>query len=289
MILTLLVMGLGVSLALAMGWWFSGLTRQLVTSYQQDIARQNAALAEQTHELEGKTQELEQSNTDLEQFAYVASHDLREPLRMISAYITLVERRYTAHFDEEGLSFLGFARDGAKRMDQLVLDLLEFSRIDRQGAPIQAMPLAQAVEDAIGNLQITIEDYGAQIILPDNLGQARVMGDIHQITRLLQNLIGNAIKYRHPDRSPVIRIGLSQDRDEYWHMAIQDNGEGIDPRYFERIFGIFQRLHGREREGTGIGLAVCRRIVERHHGRIWLDSAPGEGTIFHFTLPAAKD
>jgi signal transduction histidine kinase len=281
MALTIAAMVVGVGISLAIGWWFSGLTRRVMERYKSDIARQNA-------ELERKTHALEQSNTDLEQFAYVASHDLREPLRMISAYITLIERNYTAHFDEEGHQFLAFARDGAKRMDQLVLDLLQFSRIDRMGAPIEPMNLSVAVRNAITNLALTIAETDGIVTVPPQIEDVWVMGDVHQITRLLQNLIGNAIKYRRPGHPPEIGLSAEPRPSGFWTIAVKDNGEGIDERFFERIFGIFQRLHGRDFEGTGIGLAVCRRIVERHQGRIWLESAPGQGSKFYFTLPEAK-
>jgi len=278
--LTFVFMVVGVVVALSIGWWFSGLTHRLVERYKSDIARKNA-------ELENKTQKLEQSNQDLEQFAYVASHDLREPLRMVSSYMTLIERNYGKLLDEDGLTFLAFARDGAKRLDRLVLDLLEFSRIDRKGAPIAAMEAAPSVREAIANLALAIQESGAIVTLSPGLDDARVMGDANQITRLIQNLIGNAIKYRHPERKPEISVRAEQLASKMWRISVVDNGEGIEERFFERIFGIFQRLHGRETEGTGIGLAVCRRIVERHGGKIWVESEPGKGSAFHFTLPEA--
>ncbi len=282
--LTVMVLAVGVMVALLLGWWFSSLTRQLLARYQADIDRQN-------RELRRKTAALEQSNTDLEQFAYVASHDLREPLRSVSAYITLIERQYGQNFDEDGRMFLGFVRDGAKRMDRLVLDLLQFSRIDRLGDPIRPMMAAAALDEALQGLAAAIVETGAAIDLDPAIAQAAVLGDFAQVERLFQNLIGNALKYRSPERAPRIGITLAETRDEdraYWEFSVRDNGQGIDPASFERIFGIFQRLHPREVEGTGIGLAVCKRIVERHGGRLWLESVPGQGSRFYFTLPQAE-
>ncbi|OAN55981.1 hypothetical protein A6A04_10495 [Paramagnetospirillum marisnigri] len=228
--------------------------------------------------------EIERSNAELEQFAYVASHDLREPLRMITSYLTLIERRYGTHLEGDGLEFLAFARDGATRMDRLVLDLLEYSRIDRRGDPIVSMPVVPAIRQAMQHLAVAIEESGATVTLDESCGDAMVMGDQNQIIRLFQNLIGNAIKYQHGERPP--RIDLKWRLvDGVWEFSIADNGIGIEPQYFERIFGIFQRLHTRDRyEGTGIGLAVCRKIVERHGGRIWLASESGVGTTFFLTL-----
>ncbi|KIM00528.1 Phytochrome two-component sensor histidine kinase Cyanobacterial phytochrome B [Paramagnetospirillum magnetotacticum MS-1] len=231
--------------------------------------------------------EVERSNAELEQFAYVASHDLREPLRMISSYLSLLERRYGDRLDGDGLEFIGFARDGAKRMDLLVLDLLDLSRIERKGDPIVPMPIMPSVQLALTNLGMTIKDNSATITTDDVIYPSWVLGDPTQIMRLFQNLIGNSLKYRKPDSDPVIQIG-GRPLDGYWQFSIGDNGIGIASEYFERVFGIFQRLHTREKyDGTGIGLAVCKKIIERHRGRIWVESIPGEGSTFHFTLPCA--
>lgn len=228
--------------------------------------------------------EIERSNAELEQFAYVASHDLREPLRMISSYLSLLQRRYGDRLDQNGHDFLEFARDGAARMDALVLDLLEYSRIDRHGAPMVPMPARTAIDEALLNLSVAIGECGA-VVTVENADAPQVTGDHGQIMRLFQNVVGNAIKYRAEDRRPEIRIGWAR-AEGGWEFRVADNGIGIDAEYFERIFGIFQRLHTRDRySGTGIGLAVCRKIVERHGGRIWLESIPGEGTTFFFTLP----
>lgn len=235
--------------------------------------------------LEKTCRTLETSNADLEQFAYVASHDLREPLRMISSYASLIERRYAQSFDQEGLEFLGYVRDGAQRMDHMVLDLLAFSRIDRRGDPMVAMETAAALAAALENLRIAIDESGAVIRCDSAL--PLVLGDIHQITSLFQNLIGNAIKYRRPDQPPNIAITCAPDGPS-WRITVADDGIGIADEFHDRIFLLFQRLHTHQAyDGTGIGLAVCKKIAERHGGRIWVDSRPGTGSSFHFTLQAA--
>ena len=228
--------------------------------------------------------ELKSSNAELEQFAYVASHDLREPLRMISSYLSLLDRRYGNLLDANGHEFIGFARDGAKRMDQLVLDLLDLSRITRHGEPIAPMPVQPAIQLALTNLGMAIAESEATIQVDESLSPCWILGDPVQIMRLVQNLIGNGLKYRKADVAPTIRID-GQRLDGRWEFRITDNGIGIAAEYFERIFGIFQRLHTREHyEGTGIGLAVCKKIIERHGGSIWLESQPNVGTTFFFTL-----
>ncbi|EME71580.1 sensor protein fixL [Paramagnetospirillum caucaseum] len=254
-----------------------------VAVYSRDITAQTLAEAKVATYLT----ELERSNAELEQFAYVASHDLREPLRMISSYLSLLERRYGSRLEGDGLEFLAFARDGARRMDHLVLDLLEFSRIDRKGSPIIAMEVEPALTQALRHLAPAMDESGAAVELAGGGDLPWVMGDPDQIIRLFQNLIGNAVKYRAPDRPSRIRVSWRRQGGE-WQFTVADNGIGIEPQYFERIFRIFQRLHTADRyEGTGIGLAVCKKIVERHAGRIWVESVPGEGSAFHFTLPAA--
>jgi PAS domain S-box-containing protein len=230
---------------------------------------------------------LDASNQELEQFAYVASHDLREPLRMISSYLSLLERRYGPQLTEEGLEFLDFARDGAKRMDRLVLDLLDFSRIDRRGAPIIATQAAPALDQAVAHLAPVVTEAGTEIEISDSARSAMVMADQGQLVRLFQNLIGNAVKYRAQSRPSRVQVD-AQRNDGFWEFSITDNGIGIEEEYFDRIFGIFQRLHTRDTyEGTGIGLAICKRIVERHGGRIWVASKPDQGSQFSFTLPVA--
>ncbi len=233
--------------------------------------------------LQANTRDLERSNAELEQFAFIASHDLREPLRQVSSYVTLLERRYGALLQDDGREFIRYARDGAKRMDQLIIDLLEFSRIGHHSLPVEAIDLTDTVDDVISNLTRGIVEAGAVVYRVDELPRVRAIRQ--EMIRLFQNLIGNALKYRDPFRTPVIRISARLEEGE-WVITVSDNGIGIAPDYSEKVFGIFQRLHTRDRfEGTGIGLAICKKIVECQGGRIWLDSLPGEGADFHVALP----
>lgn len=227
---------------------------------------------------------LRRSNEELEAFAVVASHDLQEPLRMITSYLQLLTKVYGGQLSAEADEFIGFAVDGAYRMSRLIQDLLIYSRVARKGQPFAPLDCADALPAALANLQTAIAQAGASVCV----GTLPVIeGDFTQLVQLFQNLIGNAIKYRRPDIAPRITIDATR-LDRTWTVSVHDNGIGIAPAYWDRIFIIFQRLHGRgEYEGTGIGLAVCKKIVERHGGRIWVDSVPGEGSTFHFTIPAA--
>ncbi|MBI5163172.1 MAG: PAS domain S-box protein [Magnetospirillum sp.] len=228
-------------------------------------------------------EELRRSNADLEQFAYVASHDLRQPLRMVSSYLALIERRLAGTLDAECREFLGFARDGAIRMDRLILDLLEYSRVGRHGAMTEAVTLAEIADDACRSLAMAIDEAAATVDIAT--APAVVAGNRAELVRLFQNLIANAVKYRHPERTPLVAIEW-QRRSGEWRVAVKDNGIGIAPEYFAEVFKIFRRLHtSTEYEGSGIGLAVCQRIVENHGGRIWVESEPGVGSTFRFTLP----
>ncbi|MDO8608018.1 MAG: ATP-binding protein [Phaeospirillum sp.] len=228
--------------------------------------------------------ELARSNSELEQFAYVASHDLREPLRQVSSYVSLLERRYGAKLDEDGLQFVHFARDGAKRMNQLIIDLLEFSRIGHHTAPAKAVSLVSAVDQAVANLSNAIADAKAVIHRDNDLPSVMAVRD--DLVRLFQNLISNALKYCDQSQIPTVTISARREAEE-WIISIADNGIGIDPQYGEKIFGIFQRLHTRDKfEGTGIGLAICKKIVEQMGGRIWVESTAGQGSRFHIALPA---
>jgi light-regulated signal transduction histidine kinase (bacteriophytochrome) len=233
--------------------------------------------------LQRNSEELGRSNAELEQFAYVASHDLQEPLRMVASYTQLLARRYRGKLDSEADEFIGFAVDGATRMQTLIRDLLSYSRVMTQGHSLQPADATVACDMARRNLQKSIEESGATVsvgLLPT------VHADATQLTQLFQNLIGNALKYCK-ERAPQIRVDAKVG-DEAWLFSVQDNGIGIEPQYFERIFQMFQRLHTREEySGTGIGLAICRRIVERHGGRIWVESEPGRGSTFHFAIPRA--
>jgi light-regulated signal transduction histidine kinase (bacteriophytochrome) len=201
---------------------------------------------------------------------------------MITSYLGLIQRRYEAALDEDGRQFLDFARDGAMRMDRMVLDLLEFSRVGRVRDSLARVDLAEIIAIAAKNLDVPIAESGATLSIPHGLPV--VNGSGSELVRLFQNLIGNAVKYRHPDRPPVVAVWAERDASA-WVCTVADNGIGIAPEYFDRIFDIFQRLHARsEYEGTGIGLALCRKIVEHHGGRIWVESEPGKGSRFRFTL-----
>lgn len=245
-------------------------------AYEKDLAAAQASLQD-------KASELARSNKELESFAYVASHDLRQPLRMVSSYVTLLERRYADALDDNAREFIAFARDGAQRMDRMIVDLLEYSRIGRLTRPMEPCSLLAIAQEAKGYLGLAASDANATIEIVEPL--PAIVGDSLELVRLFQNLLGNAIKYRSPDRPPVITISASR-ADREWVVSIKDNGIGIAPEHFERIFGIFQRLHTREEyDGTGIGLAVCKKIAEHHGGRIWVRSTPGEGSEFMVAFP----
>jgi len=225
--------------------------------------------------------DLERSNQELEQFAYVASHDLQEPLRMVSSYTQLLERRYKDKLDDDANDFIGFAVDGANRMQKSINDLLSYSRVTTRGNPFELTDSHEALGRAISNLSYTIQKTGA-IVTNDDL--PAVFGDSNQLTQIFQNLLGNAVKYQTGER-PHIHVS-AQEMLEEWLFSVRDNGIGIAPEYYEKIFVIFQRLHSKqEYSGTGIGLAVCKRIVERHGGRIWVESSLGLGSTFYFTIP----
>lgn len=229
--------------------------------------------------------DLRRSNEQLEQFAYVASHDLQEPLRMITSYLQLLEARYTEHLDDDAREFIGYAVDGASRMKSLINDLLMYSRVGRGEREFATVSMDAALADARRNLQMMIEENNAEIThdpLPE------VYGDAVPLSQLLQNLISNAIKFRS-EAPPAIHIGVTQHSDE-WMFSVRDNGIGMEPQYLERIFIIFQRLHNKQKySGTGIGLAISKKVVEHHGGRIWAESAPGQGTTFFFTLPRKRE
>lgn len=225
--------------------------------------------------------ELRRSNEELEQFAYVASHDLQEPLRMVTSYLQLIEQRYAEALDESGHEFIAYAVDGAARMKSLINDLLAYSRIQRSVTDHSAVNMQEVLDKVLYNLQISIEDSEA-IITSDKLPE--IKANEGQMVQLLQNLISNGIKFCR-DRRPEIHIGVEHKRHE-WQFSVRDNGIGIEETYKDRIFIIFQRLHTRQDyPGTGIGLAICRKIVEKHHGRIWIESVVNEGTTFFFTIP----
>ncbi len=225
--------------------------------------------------------ELKTSNKELEQFAYVASHDLQEPLRMVSSFTQLLNRRYKGQLDENADDYIDFIVDGVHRMKDLIDDLLAFSRLKTEAREFESVLMEISLDDALRNLKPVIKETNAQIThdpLPE------IKSDAPQITQLLQNLIGNAIKF-HGDKPPQIHISAEKLNNE-WVFGVNDNGIGIDLKYQEQIFSIFKRLHTREEfEGTGIGLSICKRIVERHNGRIWVESEVGKGSTFYFTIP----
>jgi PAS domain S-box-containing protein len=229
-----------------------------------------------------RTEELARSNKDLEQFAYVASHDLQEPLRMVSGYLQLLSERYRGQLDEKADKFINYAVDGAGRMSVLIRDLLEYSRVNTRGEELQNVDSQKALESALRNLGSAIEESGATVT-HDSLPMVRA--DNTQLVQLLQNLIGNAVKFRSPQRPPRIHVSVRNEQ-AHWLFCVQDNGIGFEQQYEDKIYVIFQRLHGRGHyPGTGVGLAICKRIVERHGGRIWAASELDKGTKFFFTIP----
>ncbi|BDZ68234.1 PAS domain S-box protein [Methanobacterium ferruginis] len=229
-----------------------------------------------------RTEELAKSNADLKQFAYVASHDLREPLRMISSFLQLLERRYGDQLDEDAYEFINFAVDGAKRLDLMIMDLLEYSRVANKEIEFSKVDFEEVIQQTILNLEVLIKENNAQITY-DSL--PIIWGDEYQMVILLQNLIANAIKYRQ-EEPPKIHISTEKRGDKFL-FSVKDNGIGIDSQHLERIFTIFQRLHTHDKyEGTGIGLSIAQRVVHQHNGEMWAESEPGKGSTFYFTLPA---
>jgi len=226
--------------------------------------------------------ELKRSNDDLQQFAYVASHDLQEPLRMVASYTQLLARRYKGRLDSDADEFIAYAVDGSNRMQVLIRDLLAYSRAGTNGKALREVASESALKEALANLRATIEDSGADVTY-DSL--PTVTTDSVQLAQVFQNLVGNAIKYRRAEL-PHVHVSAAKNGGDEWIFSVRDNGLGIDSQYFERIFVLFQRLHGREEfEGTGIGLAICRKILQRLGGRIWVESQPEKGSTFYFALP----
>jgi signal transduction histidine kinase len=254
---------------------------QKITVSRDELAGEINRRKEAEAALHKSNEELERSNKDLEQFAYVASHDLQEPLRMVSSYTQLLAKRYEGQLDDKARKFIGYAVDGALRMQRLINDLLTYSRIGTEGKPRAAVDAHAIVGEALRNLAAAIEESGA-VVSTENLPIVRA--DASQLAMVFQNLIGNAIKFRGPEE-PRVHVGVA-DRAGEWVFSVRDNGIGIDPQYADRLFVIFQRLHTRQQyPGTGIGLAVCKRIVERHGGRVWFESEPGSGSTFFFSIP----
>ena len=253
----------------------------LVTAAIRDISRRKAAEAQ----LLQKVEELKRSNEELGQFAYIASHDLQEPLRMVASYTQLLSRRYKGKLDSDADEFIAFAVDGASRMQRLIQDLLTFSRVGTKGKDLVETASERSLEQALVNLRGAIEESGA-LVTHDPL--PAVLADEAQLVQLFQNLVGNAIKYQGPG-VPRVHISAARNGDRRWVFSVRDNGLGIDPQYFERIFGMFQRLHKREEfAGTGIGLAICKKIAERHGSSITVESRPGQGATFRFSLSGSE-
>jgi signal transduction histidine kinase len=270
--------------------WSVGLTGLLIVApltgfgmyAARKLARERQDLLRARQELEQSVAELARSNSDLQQFAYVASHDLQEPLRMVASYTQLLAKRYKGKLDQDADEFIAFAVNGASRMQALIQDLLAFSRVDRQGQHFEPTSVETLLSYALDNLKGAIEDSQA-VVTHDPLPV--VMADERQFLHLLQNLLSNAIKFKGRE-SPQIHLSAER-REKEWVFSVRDNGIGIDPQYSERIFVLFQRLHtNAEYPGTGIGLALCKKIIERHGGRIWMESELGQGATFYFTLPA---
>jgi len=256
-------------------------SRKLFTVILRDVTER----CEAAEELQRRAEELARSNRDLEQFAYAASHDLQEPLRAVAGCVQLLQSHYEGKFDARGNEFITHAVDGATRMQKLIDDLLTFSRVGTRGVEFTSIKCAEAVENALRNLSVAIREQNASV----EYGELPVVaGDLSQLSLLFQNLIGNALKFRGGD-APRIRVAARREGRE-WVLCVRDNGIGIAPQYFERVFVMFQRLHTRrEYPGTGMGLALCKRIVERHGGRIWVESEAGKGATFCFTLKPWTD
>ncbi|MFF1699418.1 CHASE3 domain-containing protein [Streptomyces sp. NPDC058257] len=263
--------------------------RQQIVEELGASRRQQNTLTQQAADLDSQAVELRRSNAELEQFAYVASHDLQEPLRKVASFCQLLDKRYGDALDDRAKQYIDFAVDGAKRMQVLINDLLTFSRVGRLNDARVPVDLDQSLSKALANLDASVQDTGALVERPGNLPE--IIGDPTLLTMLWQNLVGNAVKFHHPERPPRIRITCEEDESSgTWNLRVTDNGIGIPQEFAEKVFVIFQRLHGRDTYGgTGIGLALCKKIVEHHGGHIWVDSGYAGGTRICFTLPSGTD
>lgn len=254
--------------------------RMVVVSDVTAYRRYEEQLQQLNIDLTRRAEELAASNAELERFAYIASHDLQEPLRMVSSFLQLLKKRYGGRLDEKADQYIHYAVDGAERMKTLILDLLEYSRVGSGGEGFGNVDIGLVLKEIANIFHETIVSEGARI---DIGPMPNVWGDEGQLTQLFQNLLGNALKY-HSERKPLIRVAATEEPGS-WKFTVEDNGIGIDPQFFDKIFVIFQRLHTKnDYSGTGIGLAVCKKIVERHGGKIWVESEPGQGSTFFFTI-----
>jgi light-regulated signal transduction histidine kinase (bacteriophytochrome) len=231
------------------------------------------------------SEDLARSNAELTQFAYTASHDLQEPLRTITCFVQLLEKRYQGKLDQDADEFIGFIVSGTKRMEQLINDLLAYSRVNTRREPLSLMKIEDALQSAMLNLNYVLEDSKGSVVYDE---MPSVVADEAQMTQLFQNLIGNALKF-HGEEAPRVEISAALKGND-WIFSVRDNGIGIDPQFKDRIFELFQRLHTHEEySGTGIGLTIAKKIVQQHGGQIWMESEPGKGTTFRFTIPAMPD
>ena len=271
--------------------WVYNLTRTAI----EDEKRRNEMLNEMNSSLTAeidqrkKTEEalklttakLSSSNADLQRFAYVASHDLQEPLRAVAGFVTLIASKHKGTLDEESEGWINHAVEGSTRMRNLINDLLAYARVESRGKPLETIDTNKAFNQAKRDLSVLIEESNAELTSSE---LPRVMGDEGQLTQVFQNLIGNAIKFKSYEK-PKVHVSATK-KDDDWLFSVKDNGIGFEPEHVDRIFIIFQRLHGREEyKGTGIGLALCKKIIERHGGRIWAESEKGKGSTFYFTIP----
>ncbi len=260
--------------------------RKRQAAYHRKLARTKLRLEKEKSEaLAQKAAELERSNAELEQFAYVASHDLQEPLRMVASYVQLLAKKYEGNLDEKADKYIGYAVEGVKRMQRLINDLLAYSRVGTRGKPCEPLDTSAVVDEVVAALELALRESGGEVTRD---GLPTVMADETQFFQLFQNLIGNALKFHGPD-APRVYVGAERNGSE-WTFSVSDNGIGIDARYAERIFMVFKRLHERGAyPGNGIGLAIAKKIVERHEGRIWVESRPGKGATFRFTVPVSGE